>query len=213
MFFYLTTLGLARFLKETVPQVEPPAEGQSSNAQAVQAVEAWKHSDFLCHNYVLNEDELVQRSTWKLGFLDYKMVDSKERDKSGSSLCRLGRIQKTSKRSHSSKGERMRGFEDIWSNSSSVRYAGGTNKLARNDTYTPDVGQGKLWLRVIAGYAEMPKRVNQRHANMVDENVWTLNAMVSDCVADKSNALHSCRAVDNGQKLYMCNSATADYQG
>ncbi|GJU35658.1 hypothetical protein Tco_1184012 [Tanacetum coccineum] len=54
MFFYLTTLGLARFLKETAPQVEPPAEGQSSNAQAVQAVEAWKHSDFLCHNYVLN---------------------------------------------------------------------------------------------------------------------------------------------------------------
>ncbi|GKF76959.1 hypothetical protein Tco_0229429, partial [Tanacetum coccineum] len=45
MFFYLTTLGLARFLKETTPQVEPPAEGQSSNAQAVQAVEAWKHSD------------------------------------------------------------------------------------------------------------------------------------------------------------------------
>ncbi|GJV27831.1 hypothetical protein Tco_1384279 [Tanacetum coccineum] len=54
MFFYLTTLGLARFLKETVHQVKPPAEGQSSNAQAVQAVEAWKHSDFLCHNYVLN---------------------------------------------------------------------------------------------------------------------------------------------------------------
>ncbi|GJX85546.1 hypothetical protein Tco_0336320 [Tanacetum coccineum] len=51
MFFYLTTLGLARFLKETMSEVEPPAEGQSSNAQAV---EAWKHSDFLCHNYVLN---------------------------------------------------------------------------------------------------------------------------------------------------------------
>ncbi|GKF74139.1 hypothetical protein Tco_0220471, partial [Tanacetum coccineum] len=55
--------GLARFLKETAPQVEPPVEGQSSNAQVVQAVEAWKHSDFLCHNYVLN------------GY--YKMVDSK----------------------------------------------------------------------------------------------------------------------------------------
>ncbi|GJZ96274.1 hypothetical protein Tco_0668608 [Tanacetum coccineum] len=54
MFYYLTTLGLARFLKETAPQVEPPVEGQSSNAQAVQAIEAWKHSDFLCHNYVLN---------------------------------------------------------------------------------------------------------------------------------------------------------------
>ncbi|GJW00252.1 hypothetical protein Tco_1555503 [Tanacetum coccineum] len=54
MFFYLTTLGLARFLKETAPQVEPPVEGQSSNAQAVQTVEAWEHSNFLCHNYVLN---------------------------------------------------------------------------------------------------------------------------------------------------------------
>ncbi|GJR87318.1 retrovirus-related pol polyprotein from transposon TNT 1-94 [Tanacetum coccineum] len=54
MFFYLTTLNLVRFLNETAPQVEPPTEGQPSNAQAVQAVEAWKHSDFLCHNYVLN---------------------------------------------------------------------------------------------------------------------------------------------------------------
>lgn len=31
MFFYLTTLNLARFLKENPPQVEPPAEGQSYN--------------------------------------------------------------------------------------------------------------------------------------------------------------------------------------
>ncbi|GKB80231.1 retrovirus-related pol polyprotein from transposon TNT 1-94 [Tanacetum coccineum] len=54
MFFYLITLNLARFLNETAPQVEPPKEGKLSNAQAVQAVEAWKHSDFLCHNYVLN---------------------------------------------------------------------------------------------------------------------------------------------------------------
>ncbi|GJZ38353.1 hypothetical protein Tco_0584544 [Tanacetum coccineum] len=54
MFFYLTTLNLARFLNETAPQVEPPKEGQPSNAQAMQAVETWKHSDFLCHNYVLN---------------------------------------------------------------------------------------------------------------------------------------------------------------
>ncbi|GKE55430.1 pol polyprotein, partial [Tanacetum coccineum] len=54
MFFYLTTLNLARFLNKTSPQVEPPKEGQLSNAQAVQAVKAWKHSDFLWHNYVLN---------------------------------------------------------------------------------------------------------------------------------------------------------------
>nr|GEW30245.1 hypothetical protein [Tanacetum cinerariifolium] len=105
MFFYLTTLGLARFLKETIPQVEPPVEGQSSNAQAMQAVETWKHSDFLCHNYVLNGliDPLYNvycktttaKELWKslerkykiedggtkkfvvARFSDYKMVDSK----------------------------------------------------------------------------------------------------------------------------------------
>ncbi|GKA92745.1 RmlC-like cupins superfamily protein [Tanacetum coccineum] len=54
MFFYLITLNLARFLNKVAPQVEPPKEGKLSNAQAVQAVEAWKHSDFLCHNNVLN---------------------------------------------------------------------------------------------------------------------------------------------------------------
>ncbi|GJX00086.1 hypothetical protein Tco_0183999 [Tanacetum coccineum] len=80
-------------------------EGQSSNAQAVQAVEAWKHSDFLCHNYVLNGliDPLYNvycktttaKELWEslerkyktedagtkkfvvARFLDYKMVDSK----------------------------------------------------------------------------------------------------------------------------------------
>nr|GEY39851.1 uncharacterized protein [Tanacetum cinerariifolium] len=105
MFFYLTTLGLARFLKETVLQVEPPTEGQSSNAQAVQAVEAWKHSYFLCHNYVLNGlidpiynvycKTTTAKKLWEslkrkykiedagtkkfvvARFLDYKMVDSK----------------------------------------------------------------------------------------------------------------------------------------
>ncbi|GJX22294.1 hypothetical protein Tco_0226739 [Tanacetum coccineum] len=50
-FLYLITLNFARFLNETAPQVEPPKEGKLSNAQAV---EAWKYSDFLCHNYVLN---------------------------------------------------------------------------------------------------------------------------------------------------------------
>ncbi|GKD89896.1 hypothetical protein Tco_1365403, partial [Tanacetum coccineum] len=84
----------------------------------------------------------------------------------------------------------------------------------------------------------MPKRVNPRQANMVDENVDMI-AMVSDVYAmisevnlvgtnnsgwwidiratrhmcaDKS-MFHSLRAIDNGQKLYMGNSATADIKG
>ncbi|GKA96139.1 retrovirus-related pol polyprotein from transposon TNT 1-94 [Tanacetum coccineum] len=107
MFFYLTTLNLARFLNETAPQVEPPKEGKASNQQVVQAVKAWKHSDFLCHNYILNGlvDSLYNvyckttttKELWeslerkyktedagtkkfvvaRACFLDYKMVDSK----------------------------------------------------------------------------------------------------------------------------------------
>ncbi|RVW73229.1 Retrovirus-related Pol polyprotein from transposon TNT 1-94 [Vitis vinifera] len=50
MLFYLTTLNLARFLHEECPILE---EGET-NKEKVAAVDAWKHSDFLCRNYVLN---------------------------------------------------------------------------------------------------------------------------------------------------------------
>ncbi|GJW53713.1 hypothetical protein Tco_0097798 [Tanacetum coccineum] len=76
MFFYLITLNLARFLNETAPQVEPPKEGKLSNAQAVQAVEAWKHSDFLCHNYVLNGLEVGRSSRIN----DKVVQDQRQRD-------------------------------------------------------------------------------------------------------------------------------------
>ncbi|GJV51809.1 pol polyprotein [Tanacetum coccineum] len=93
---------------ENTHQVEPPAEGQPSNAQAVKAMEAWKHSDFLCHNYVLNGlvDSLYNvyckttttKELWEslerkyktkdagtkkfvvAQFLDYKIADSKNVD-------------------------------------------------------------------------------------------------------------------------------------
>ncbi|GJS66719.1 zinc finger, CCHC-type containing protein [Tanacetum coccineum] len=84
----------------------------------------------------------------------------------------------------------------------------------------------------------MPKRMNPRQTNMVNDDVYMI-AMVSDVCAmisevnlvgtnhggwwidigetrhvcaDKS-MFHSVRAVDNGQKLYMGNSATADIKG
>ncbi|GJZ88566.1 retrotransposon protein, putative, ty1-copia subclass, partial [Tanacetum coccineum] len=91
-----------------------------------------------------------------------------------------------------------------------------------------------------AANCKMPKRVNPRQENMVDENVDMI-AMVSDVCAMISevnlvgtnnsgwwidtgaNSLHVVvqirvcftlfRAVDNGQKLYMGNSATADIKG
>ena len=48
--FYLTTLNLVRFLREEAPSLK---EGESDR-QVVAAVDAWKHSDFLCRNYILN---------------------------------------------------------------------------------------------------------------------------------------------------------------
>ncbi|PHT78697.1 hypothetical protein T459_16749 [Capsicum annuum] len=56
MFFYLTTLCLQRFTSEDAPEVP---EGISDKDHFV-IIEAWKHSDFLCRNYILSglQDDL-----------------------------------------------------------------------------------------------------------------------------------------------------------
>ncbi|XP_022032652.1 uncharacterized protein LOC110933753 [Helianthus annuus] len=101
IFFYLTTLNLARFLTETIPHVD---EGDM-DAQSVSVVHAWNHSDFWCRNYILNGmvDTLYNvyckaktaKELWEsldrkyktedagtkkfvvAKFLDFKMIDSK----------------------------------------------------------------------------------------------------------------------------------------
>ena len=50
MLFYLTTLNLARFLQEDAPALKE----NEIDKQVVVAMEAWKHADFLCRNYILN---------------------------------------------------------------------------------------------------------------------------------------------------------------
>ncbi|GJT04240.1 remorin [Tanacetum coccineum] len=56
MFFYLTTLGLARFLKETVPQVEPPAEDRQ-NEVCLYASVRWYNLYAIAVKVVGNESE------------------------------------------------------------------------------------------------------------------------------------------------------------
>ena len=101
MFFYLTTLNLARFLQENAPALKE----NETYRQVVATVEAWKHVNFLCRNYLLNglDNTLYNlycafntaRELWEsldkkyktedarlkkfvVGkFLDYKMLDSK----------------------------------------------------------------------------------------------------------------------------------------
>ena len=50
MLFYLTTLNLARFLTEYAPKLKD----DERNIQVISVVDAWKQSDFLCRNYVMN---------------------------------------------------------------------------------------------------------------------------------------------------------------
>ena len=50
MLFYLTTLNLARFLTEDAPKLKE----DEHDIQVISVVDAWKHSDFLCRNYVMN---------------------------------------------------------------------------------------------------------------------------------------------------------------
>ena len=50
MLFYLTTLNLARFLTEDAPKLKE----DERDIQVISVIDAWKHSDFLCKNYVLN---------------------------------------------------------------------------------------------------------------------------------------------------------------
>ena len=51
MLFYLTTLDFARHLPENALQLKEDEHG----IQVISAIDAWKHSDFLCRNYIMNE--------------------------------------------------------------------------------------------------------------------------------------------------------------
>ncbi|KAA0042920.1 pol polyprotein [Cucumis melo var. makuwa] len=101
MLFYLTTLNLAKFLKEDAPIL---LEGETDKEKQL-AVDAWKHAGYLCKNYTLNgldntlynvyssvdstknlwtslekkyQIEVAGVKKFIVGkFLDYKMVDSK----------------------------------------------------------------------------------------------------------------------------------------
>ncbi|KAL2541186.1 glutaredoxin-related [Abeliophyllum distichum] len=74
--FYLITLNLARFLTEDALKLK---QGKR-DIQAISAVEAWKHSDFLCRNYVMNSlaDSLYNvYSTMKMAKELWESLDRK----------------------------------------------------------------------------------------------------------------------------------------
>ena len=81
MLFYLMTLNLTRFLTEEPPKLSE----RETDMQVVNAINAWKHSDFLCRNYVMNRlhDSLYNiycaiktaKELWESLDLKYKIED------------------------------------------------------------------------------------------------------------------------------------------
>ena len=50
MLFYLTTLNPTRFLTKDAPKIKE----DECDIQAINAIDTWKHLDFLCKNNILN---------------------------------------------------------------------------------------------------------------------------------------------------------------
>ena len=50
MLFYFITLNLARFLRKEASVLKE----DESDRQVIAVIDAWKHFDFLCRNYILN---------------------------------------------------------------------------------------------------------------------------------------------------------------
>ncbi|KAK6148887.1 hypothetical protein DH2020_016412 [Rehmannia glutinosa] len=76
MLFYLTTLGLSRFLKDDPP---PSVEDDEVDNNRRIVVDVWNNSDFLCCNYVLNGPDNTLYNVYSTFKTSKKLWDSLEK--------------------------------------------------------------------------------------------------------------------------------------
>ncbi|GJV71978.1 retrovirus-related pol polyprotein from transposon TNT 1-94 [Tanacetum coccineum] len=239
MFFYLTTLGLARFLKETAPQVEPPAEGQSSNAQAVQATTTAKELWESLERKYKTEDAGTKKFV-VARFLDYKMVDSKnvisqvqdlqvllhDIHAEGMTLSETFQVAAIIEKLPPSwvefknylkhKRKEMSVEDLVVRLRMSGQQAGSDKNLYTYKKKNDKKGKGKS--EYLAPKAGIVKQKFQGTCYNCDQpgtnnSGWWIDTGATRHVCADKSMFHSFRAVDNGQKLYMGNSATADIKG
>nr|GEV36290.1 retrovirus-related Pol polyprotein from transposon TNT 1-94 [Tanacetum cinerariifolium] len=179
MFFYLTTLGLARFLKETVPQ----------HKRKEMSVE-----DLVVRLRIEENNRLALKDTCTPDSAKANMIKH---------------VGSSSRSNPKGKGKDKR--------KNDKKSKGKSEYLAPKAGIMKQKFQGTCYNCDQPGHRaanyKMSKRVNPHQADMVNDDVDMI-AMVSDvCAMISESMFHSFRAVDNGQKLYMGNSATADIKG
>nr|GEZ48498.1 hypothetical protein [Tanacetum cinerariifolium] len=249
MFFYLTTLGLARFLKETVPHVKPPTEDPLYNVycKTTTAKELWESLE---RKY--KTEDAGAKKFMAAHFLDYKMVDSKNV---------ISQVQDLQVLIHDIQAEGM-------TLSETFQVAAIIEKLPpswvdfknylKHKQKEMSVEDLVVCLRIEEDNRSNPKRKDKdkkkndkkskgkseylapkaRIANMVNDDVdmivmvsdvcaiiskehlvgtnhggWWIDTEATRHVCADKSMFHFFRAVDNGQKLYTGNSATADIKG
>nr|GEV20226.1 zinc finger, CCHC-type [Tanacetum cinerariifolium] len=208
MFFYLITLGLARFLKETVPRVEPPTEDHFYNVycKTTTAKELWESLERKYKTEDVGTKKFVVAC-----FLDYKMVDSKNETSQVQDLQ-----HKRKEMSVEDLVVRIRIKED--------------NSLAQKDTYTPDSAKADMIEHVGSSSRSNPKgkgkdkMKNDKKSKEKSEYLAPKDGIVKQKFQGLATIVTSlvtvlliarCRsgAVDNEQKLYMGNYATSNIKG
>ncbi|GJW70470.1 hypothetical protein Tco_0127387 [Tanacetum coccineum] len=169
------------------------------------AVEAWETSDFLCHNYVLNGliDPLYNvycktttaKELWETLEHKYKIEDA------GTKKFMVLLVL----------DYKWFGFKEQRDNPEYlvVRLRiEKDNKLAQKDTYAPDSGKANMVKHVGSSSRSNSKgkgKDKKKNDKKGKGNVMSTLLLKAGIVKQK--------AVDNGQKLYMGNSTTADIKG
>ncbi|GJW16884.1 retrovirus-related pol polyprotein from transposon TNT 1-94 [Tanacetum coccineum] len=244
MFFYLTTLGLARFLKETAPQVEPPVKGQSSMHRLLQVWKHGIHSDFFVPQFMLFawfdeswynrvtarprlpknmeslEHKIQNRGCW------YKEVLLHDIHAEGMTLSETFQVAAIIEKLPPSwvefknylkhKRKEMSVEDLVVRLRMSGQQAGSDKNLYTYKKKNDKKGKGKS--EYLAPKAGIVKQKFQGTCYNCDQpgtnnSGWWIDTGATRHVCADKSMFHSFRAVDNGQKLYMGNSATADIKG
>nr|GEV05737.1 ferredoxin C 1, chloroplastic [Tanacetum cinerariifolium] len=197
MFFYLTTLNLARFLNEIAPQVEPPNEGMtlSETYQVAATIEKLPPSWVEFKNYLKRKrkDMSVEDLVVCLRIEEDNKLAQKNTYTPDSAKANIVEHAESSSKSNSKEKGKGKGKNDK-KGKGKVAYLGPKAGIVKQKF------QGTCYNYDQPGHRatnfKIPKRVNPRQANMVNDNMDM-----------------TVIAVDNGEKLYMGNSATVDIKG